>query len=313
MSALRGSAVAVAAALTVALAGCGLGPGESADGVALRVTDDFGRTAVAVPDPVKQEGADTVMRMLQRNVRIGTRYGGGFVQTIDGLSGGTEGGNLVDWFYYLNGVLAEHGAAELRVADGMRVWWDRHRWDVGRVEAVVGDYPQPMLSGADGRQAGALLDCRGAADVCESARQRLVDAGVTVTAGKAGDQDSTQTRVVVGRWAEIRDAAPEVARLAQGPEHSGVFVQVDRRSGALAPTDAGGAVDAIRPGAGLIAAMRHGGGRSAVWVVTGADDAAVSRAVGALDEATLRGRIAAIVPEAGELASLPLTKAGGRQ
>ena len=44
------------------------------------------------------------MRLLQRNFDVKTRYGGGFVQQIDGVAGGREGGRRVDWFYYVNGI-----------------------------------------------------------------------------------------------------------------------------------------------------------------------------------------------------------------
>ena len=77
----------------------------------LLVTQAFGaQTVLAAPAP-KIVGADTVMRMLERNARVGTRYGGGFVQSIDGLAGG--GGS--DWFYYVNGVQALKGAAATKL------------------------------------------------------------------------------------------------------------------------------------------------------------------------------------------------------
>ena len=36
-------------------------------------------------------GGETVMRLLQRNAKVATRFGGGFVQSIDGLAGGRGG------------------------------------------------------------------------------------------------------------------------------------------------------------------------------------------------------------------------------
>ena len=55
------------------------------------------------------------MRLLQRKYDVKTRYGGGFVQEIDGVAGGREDGRRVDWFYYVNGIEATVGAAERRV------------------------------------------------------------------------------------------------------------------------------------------------------------------------------------------------------
>ncbi len=48
------------------------------------------------------------MRMLERSFRVSNRYGGGFVQSINGHSGTSA---QRDWFYYVNGVQAKQGAA----------------------------------------------------------------------------------------------------------------------------------------------------------------------------------------------------------
>src|SRR3712207_8032212 len=53
-------------------------------------------------------------------------YGGGFVQSIDGISGGRQRGRSVDWFYYVNGIEGGSGAAARKLAPGDRVWWDHH-------------------------------------------------------------------------------------------------------------------------------------------------------------------------------------------
>lgn len=288
-----------AAALAAPLAGCGLGAGEQAGGIGLRVTDDFGRVAVATPERPEQEGQDTVMRLLRRNVeRVDTRYGGGFVQAIDGLAGEASGERLVDWFFYVNGVLAGRGSADWRLRDGEQIWWDRHRWDLAEVDAVVGSYPEPMKSGHGGRWKGALLDCRGEPATCDAAGRRLRAAGITVTRGAASDADAEQTRIVVGPWQQIRTAAPELPRLERGPEHSGVFADIGKGSGRVVPLLASG--KGTGHGSlelGLIAALRDGD-RSPVWVVTGMDDSTVSAAVRRLTVGDLAGKPAvAMTPE----------------
>src|ERR1035438_9172896 len=63
-------------------------------------------------------GQETVMSLLMRNVTVSTKYGGGFVQSIDGLSGGSEGGQPRDWFYFVNGIEASQGAAATNVSQG---------------------------------------------------------------------------------------------------------------------------------------------------------------------------------------------------
>ena len=100
------------------------------------------------------------MRLLQRDFEVVTRYGGGFVQEIDGVAGGREGGRPVDWFYYVNGIEAGDGAAEQRVAPGDRIWWDHHDWGGAmRIPAVVGSFPAPFDTAIDGRRIPVRLVC----------------------------------------------------------------------------------------------------------------------------------------------------------
>ena len=53
--------------------------------VSLTVTRDYGAEPVQPPVAETASESDTVMRVLDRNAEISTRYGGGFVQSIDGL------------------------------------------------------------------------------------------------------------------------------------------------------------------------------------------------------------------------------------
>ncbi|HVA19086.1 MAG TPA: DUF4430 domain-containing protein, partial [Solirubrobacteraceae bacterium] len=100
------------------IAGCGLGPGETPSGVSLVVTSGFGAHVLRSSSAPRVRGQETVMSLLVRNDTVSTRYGGGFVQSVDGHSGGTKGGDPVDWFYYVNGVEAGRGAAETNVHAG---------------------------------------------------------------------------------------------------------------------------------------------------------------------------------------------------
>src|SRR5512133_1573905 len=94
--------LALLAALATTVAGCGLGAGPSSSGVSLTVTDGFGKRVVVLKEDMKTHGEDTVMRLLQRNAKVTTRFSGGFVQSVNGVAGQT-GSSPVDWFFFVNG------------------------------------------------------------------------------------------------------------------------------------------------------------------------------------------------------------------
>src|SRR6202011_688577 len=99
------------------------------------------------------------MQALQRGAKVQTRYGGRFVQAIDGLSGSLS--TRHDWFYFVNGYEADRGAADYRLKNGDVEWWDYRDWShAARVPVVVGAFPEPFLHGYDGkrRQAAVVFD-----------------------------------------------------------------------------------------------------------------------------------------------------------
>src|SRR5947207_9374577 len=151
--------LAILAALATTVAGCGLGAGTSSSGVSLMVTDGFGKKVLVLKDDVRTHGEDTVMRLLQRNAKVTTRFGGGFVQSVDGL-GGQGGSRPVDWFYFVNGSEGSKGSASVRVRAGDQVWWDRHDWGAAMdVPAVVGSFPEPFLHGLGGKRLPVRIEC----------------------------------------------------------------------------------------------------------------------------------------------------------
>ena len=80
----RALAIAGALLALLAVAGCGLGPGEGLDPVRLTVTHDYGRELVLAEEVEDATEADTVMRVLEGAAEIGTKEGGRFVKAIDG-------------------------------------------------------------------------------------------------------------------------------------------------------------------------------------------------------------------------------------
>ena len=290
----RVAATAGAIAVAVALAGCGLGAGKGPSDVAVTVTRNFGTAPVGSASEPKVPGSQTVMRLLERSFRVTTRFGGGFVQSIDGQSGTST---RRDWFYYVNGLQASLGAAGTSVHKGDRIWWDLHDWSAtDSIPAVVGAFPEPFVHGTKGRRLPTTLACApDAKTACKRVAGEFRAIGVvaqTVLIGTGSGPDSLA--VVVGTWRDLHGELA-AALVEHGPGSSGVYARFTPSGSKLQLLNPGGHVArTLGPGAGLIAAT----GQSAtgtVWMITGTDAAGVSAAAAALTPARLHNYFAVAV------------------
>lgn len=124
----------VAAVLFVCvLAACGgsssSSPGDQVDSTvpetAVLVTSDCGAKVVLAKTSVPS--GETAMRSLDRVADISTDSGGKFVTAIEGVEQNT--GKKLAWAFYVNGKLADKGAAEVKLSAGDVEWWDLHNWE----------------------------------------------------------------------------------------------------------------------------------------------------------------------------------------
>jgi hypothetical protein len=299
----RGLAAALVLCATAA-AGCGRGGGEDEGEVELTVTRDYGGEVMhQASDSIRE--SDTVMRVLDRNADLTTRYGGGFVQSIDGLAGSTSGGRRSDWFFYVNGIESPTGSAEYDPSDGDRIWWDYRDWTAAmRVPAVVGSWPQPFVHGFDGVRWEPSVACASLDRTCQQVAFRLVDVvSHPVGSGtpRLGELPSDVAHVLVGSWNKLR-ANPTARLLAQPPSESGVFARFvgTRRPLLEVLNKQGQPAGSIGKGGGLIAALRPGDGPP-TWVVTGTDAKGVAAAANLLGD-QLRNHYAVVTqPGAGPI------------
>jgi len=299
--------MAVATACAVATAGCGLGAGAGTSDVTLVVTRDFGSGVIGRVTARRVPGSETVMRMLERSFSVGTRYGGGFVESIDGRSG-TAGRR--DWFYYVNGIEAARGAAATAVHRGDRIWWDLHDWSGARdTPAVVGSFPEPFIHGIGGRRLPTALECAAdAVEACALVTDELGKLRVPVASQLIGTGSGSDSLALeVGTWRDLRGQIV-TSLLDQGPASSGVFARFTDKGARLELLDPRGAVvRTLGPGAGLVAATAQGSSVP-TWLVTGTDRAGVRAAAAALNPAALDGHFALAVT-GHEALALPLEPA----
>jgi Domain of unknown function (DUF4430) len=280
-------------AIAAAVGGCGLGAGPGTRNAAITVTRDFGSQQIGSYQQRQVPGAETVMQMLERHFRVSTRYGGGFVQMINGDVGT---GAQRDWFYYVNGIEASKGAAVTAVHRGDRIWWDLHDWGAAdSIPAVVGSFPEPFESGVGGKRLPTVLACAGNVTnacnlVAASLRRAHIPFADQLLGGGSG---SDSLAIVVGPWARVNGLiAAEL--FAGGPRSSGVYARFVGRSGqALELLDpAGQVVRTLRADAGLVAATEQPSLGQPTWLVTGTDVAGVDAAAAAMTPDRLRDHFA---------------------
>jgi hypothetical protein len=266
----------IAAAVAVAVvAGCGLGPGPGTSNVSVTVTHDFGTRPLKTITVPRVHGSETVMQMLERSFSVSTRYGGGFVESINGRSGSS---NRLDWFYYVNGIQATLGAAQTKVHKGDRIWWDLHDWSAtDSIPAVVGSFPEPFVHGSGGRRYPTVLECSPDVNTaCNRVATELRDVGVPVADQAPGTGSGTDSlAVIVGTWKDVR-ASIAGDLLTQGPSASGIYAKF--ADGSLELLDPHGrVVRTLGAGAGLIAAAAQSSA-APTWIVTGTNAAGVGAA-----------------------------------
>jgi hypothetical protein len=279
-----------------------VGPGADVGAVQLTVTREFGAMPVLDRSLAAKE-SDTVMRLLEGEADVSTRYGGGFVHSIDGVAEEQRGGDPYDWFFYVDGVESEIGAAEYELDGGERVWWDYRDWSTtNHVPAVVGSWPAPFAAGIGGKTHPVAVECLIVGAPCKLTVAALQREGVEIDLdGSSG----SPIQVLVGTWDRLR--ANSTARLIEeGPAESGVYADFssDGQLGLVGLDEAGEPAQSFSFDTGLVAATSRYG-RPPVWVVTGATAAAVRGAAEALDAEHLRDHYAVAI-ENGKSTPLPL-------
>ena len=312
MTSGRGLVASAAVAIAAAAAGCGLGPGESSEGEAtLTVTRDYGAEQLLEVSEQDPPEAETVIRLLDREAEITTRYGGGFVQSIDGTSGSVSDGRSNDWFFYVNGLWSDRGGADVAVRGGDRIWWDYRDWtDATRVSAVVGSWPEPFAQASSGQaeRTGVEVECFGPPPPCDEVAASLDGEDVDAAVVQPGEARDDGLRLLVGPWDRVR-ADDVAAELDHGPGSSGVFARFDQAAGGwelVALDSHAEEADRLAGGAGLVAALRPGE-EPATWVITGTDPAGVDAAVELLGD-RLADRYAVAADGSGAAIPLPATE-----
>jgi len=141
----------------VLLAGCG-GSGGAEGTAQLWVTRDRGAELLV---DAEVDAGQTLLRALAAEADVETRYGGRYVQSVNGIEGSL--GKQRDWFWFVNGYEGDRSAASYRLRDGDVAWLDYRGWErEGEARVVVGAFPEPFVHGYEGRTRRAVIRFEGA-------------------------------------------------------------------------------------------------------------------------------------------------------
>jgi hypothetical protein len=131
----------------VLLAGCGGAAGEGEGTAQLWVTRDRGAKLLV---DTRVDAGQTLMRALASKTDVKTRYGGRYVQAVNGIEGSLSAQR--DWFWFVNGYEGDRSAASYRLHDGDVAWLDYRAWQrEGEARVVVGAFPEPFVHGYGGK------------------------------------------------------------------------------------------------------------------------------------------------------------------
>ncbi|TCP53839.1 uncharacterized protein DUF4430 [Tumebacillus sp. BK434] len=269
------------------------------------VTHNFGGSSVFSQNLNYYKG-NSVMDVMHAHLEVETKYGGGFVNSINGVASGYTDKSIFtrkkrDWFYYVNGSVAGVGADAYSAQTGDTVWWDYHDWSGSgsNTPSVVGAYPHPFTVGYNGSRPGTVIYYSGShADDANRLATALRGFGAgNVRTAAYGNQnliENTTNVIVLGTWPELQGQS-SVQDLFSAPTRTGIYAHIE--NGAVQMLDYTGD-ESGQTGQALIAATGTGNGDTTpTWLLIGMDEPALDAAVNTLvsSKGKLRGKIGVVL------------------
>lgn len=261
------------------------------DQVRVIATRDFGKELI-FDKTVQIDAKATAMDALQKAAQVETKYGGGFVSSIDGISseyGGADS-KKKDWFFYINGMVSNVGAGDYVLKEGDIEHWDFRDWSYQQfVPAIIGSYPQPFLSGFRTSVSPTLVVYEAtfhkeAESLVDDLKQMGVSQVSAVSADQLskGSQEQSNLIIIAGPQNSL------ILELNRLHKKLGFYAHIE--DGKVVVLDSAGKLSKqYDRDCGLIQATQNpwnpqgiGAGESVVWMITGTGANGVRSAANAL-------------------------------
>ncbi len=306
--------------LTIVLAVCACAkaplPGTVADSassdstgnteVRIIATQNFGKELL-FDKTVPVSGNIDALQALNEAAEVETAYGGGFVNGIGNINSKYQGIKSVpmDWFFYINGIMANTGALEYTLQDGDIEHWDYHNWGFQRANpAIIAGFPTTFRYGYGGNVNPTIIAWDG--EYQEEAlrlEKELRDSGVIAISSKESVELSKEEKesahlIIIGSTENGL-----VSELNQQWRRLGFWAYFE--NGKLVTLGSDGKTGPIYgAGTGLIQATQNpwnpdgtGVCENTTWMISGTDKTGVKSAVDILlkSDDTLKYAFAAVI------------------
>lgn len=278
------------------------------------ITSDFGKKIILERD-IEIKAGTTALDALQLVASLKTKYGGGFVSSINGISSeyGGINSNKKDWFLYINGMESNTGASDYVLHPGDVEHWDFHDWSFHQwIPAIIDSFPGAFKSGYGGNSRPTVIAyASGLQAAANNLAQKLNASGVKVTSQSLSDlAENAKESANLLLLGTSDDQL--ILELNQAWQRLGFFAHFENRD--LVTLQASGQAG-IKYGAdtGWIQSSQNpwnpngtGADQNVVWLISGTDVAGVNAAVDVLLEHPEELKYAfAVVISGGKIIKLP--------
>lgn len=286
-------ALPIVVALVVMAIGCSsTARSVSSEDITTRIviTQEFGQNLMLDETITVPSGA-SAMEALREVAEVETKYGGGFVNAINGLRSEYNLGIQRDWLFNINGISSNKGAGNYILQDGDTQHWDFHDWGFRMfIPATVGGFPEPFIHGFGGQdRPTAVVYADGFESQAETIEDLLIDLGVQNVSIQQASHLSTDDKQSANVFLiGTVDDNGLISEMNGAWDRLGFFVHFEGTE--MLVYDGEGELSAeCGSGCGVIQATQNpwnpkgtGACENVAWMVSGTDEAGVNAAIEAL-------------------------------
>ncbi len=299
--------------VTLGLVGCEQNEvSETSGNIDIIISKDFANEKIESAS-LKHIKNYSVMDYMQENFQIETAYGGGFVNAINGIKSGftdKKKKEKLDWFYYINGRLADIGCDDYFPLPNDVVIWDYHSWEYSNyVSNIVGAYPKNFTNKCMDQKLNLEIIQNGKyGEEVKALSEYLQKEGVekvSISDYEENSLDKTEVNsIVVGEYDEIKNL-PIVKQALKNRDKLGIFYNIEKDLKIYSFDNK--KVETYDRGTVISSISKEYGLPSTVWLITGNDENLIKKAVNILYEKPqkLQGKMSILITENG-IKNLPI-------